>query len=326
MTRHCSAYSKSKHLMQLQHDKAVFSTPNLWPTGSTLDVKFIDTANAVWAPWKKAWIAYIITSTTMVYANLTFVFHINSSTLPTNKTCEIRITCNTSGSYSAIGTDSLNMFAFPSESMNFGWIDAPSGYTFTYQNVTYTTPSGAFDRNDTTGGTIMHEFGHALGMLHELESPYNNPIQWNAANVYAYFGDPNGNNWTQQMINDNVLLPNTTNWPHENGSAFDVNSVMKYSIPSYLAVNTTHDPNFAHNLQQYNGTYSDCDQAWLSYNYPGRNVSVSCSLASYGKPSSTPNPTPSPPPPNQPGSSSGTSVWIIALIVFLVLGVIVFIV
>jgi len=317
MIRHCSAYSKSPHYLMGLKDKAVFSTPNLWPNGSRLDVQFIDVSGSVWAPWQKAWIAYIITSTTMAYSNITFVFHVDSSTLPTTKTCEIRVTCVVAnGSYSAIGTDSLNRVYFPSESMNFGWMDAPSGHTFTFNGISYTTPSGYFDRNDTTGGTIMHEFGHALGMLHELESAYNNPIQWNTAAVYAYFEDPNGNAWTQQMVDENVLLPDTTNWPNENGSAFDVGSVMKYSIPSSLAVNTTNDPNFTTNLQQYNGTYSACDQAWLAYNYPGRNVVVSCPLASYNKPPS-PGTTPSPSPGTTVTPSGGTNVWSIVLTVLL---------
>ena len=293
--RHCSAYSKSHHYLMGTKAKAVFSTPNLWPNGSTLNVQFIDKYGGIWASWQKAWIAYIITTTVMTYSNIDFVFHLTSGTLPTTKGCEIRIACVVAnGSYSAIGTDSLNRTYFPSESMNFGWMDAPSGYTFTFKGVQYKTPSGYFDRNDTTGGTIMHEFGHAMGMLHELETPYNNPIQWNTALVYSYFEDPNGNNWTKEMVDDNVLLPNTTNWPIEDGSAFDVNSVMKYSIPAALAINTTNNPSFAAQMEQYNGTYSTCDLAWLSYNYPGRNVSVTCSLASFNKPTPAPTPTPHP--------------------------------
>ena len=308
---HCSAYKKSTQKFTLYgtDPTAVFSTSNLWPNGSTLNVQFIDKYNSIWAPWQKAWIAKIVTETTMVYANLNFVFHLNSTTLPPNKPCEIRIACVVNyGSYSAIGTDSLDINSFPSESMNFGWFDAPSNYTFTYKNVTYKTPSGYFDRNDTTGGTIMHEFGHALGMLHELQSPYNNPIQWDVKKVYDYFLDPNGNDWTKEMVDFNVLLPTTTNWPDENGSAFDVNSVMKYSLPSTFAINNN-TPNFVNNLEQYNDRYSNCDNAWLSYNYPGRNVPVSCSLTAFNKPPdptpppTTPNPTPPPqptPPPTTP--------------------------
>ena len=145
-------------------------------------------------------------------------------------------------------------------------------------------------------------------MLHELQSPYNNPIQWDVQKVYDYFLDPNGNDWTKEMVDFNVLLPTTTNWPDENGSAFDVNSVMKYSLPSTFAINNN-TPNFVNNLEQYNDRYSNCDNAWLSYNYPGRNVPVSCSLTAFNKPPdptpppTTPNPTPTPqptPPPTTP--------------------------
>lgn len=53
--------------------------------------------------------------------------------------------------------------------MNFGW----------FTNYTSDTE---FSR------TIIYEFGHALGLHHEHQSPTAN-IQWNKEKVYEYYGE-----------------------------------------------------------------------------------------------------------------------------------------
>ncbi len=51
--------------------------------------------------------------------------------------------------------------------MNFGWFDD-------------STPDNEFSR------TVIHEFGHALGCVHEHSSPAAT-IPWNRDAVYAYY-------------------------------------------------------------------------------------------------------------------------------------------
>lgn len=59
------------------------------------------------------------------------------------------------GSWSYIGTDALHL-PKESASMNLGFVDA---------------------------ATVMHEFGHALGLIHEHQSPFKGGYEWNKEEV-----------------------------------------------------------------------------------------------------------------------------------------------
>lgn len=68
----------------------------------------------------------------------------------------IRISFDTdkaAGSWSYVGQESLSQPA-GSATMNLGWIDDKSSTL-----------------SDTDKGTILHEFGHVLGLMHEHQSP-----------------------------------------------------------------------------------------------------------------------------------------------------------
>lgn len=77
-------------------------------------------------------------------------------------------------------------------------------------------------------GTILHEFGHALGLKHEHQNP-DAGIDWDKEEVYDSLGGP-PNNWSRSRVDGNVFNKLTDD--SLNYSAFDPDSVMGYNIPA----------------------------------------------------------------------------------------------
>ena len=338
---------------------AVFGLNQLWtniyPYDSSynpiiLDVQFLNNSLSSWKMWEKAWIAYIISNTIMKCTNIVFIFHINDNTLPSTKSMfDIRISrFLDQGCYSYIGTDSL--YVSPSstdptdigQSMNFGWMDAPFNFTFSYNNQSYTTDSNFYNGGyiDGAGSSIIHEFGHSLGMYHELQSPFSNPLQFNKTITYQYFAI--ADNWDKETVDYNVL--NFDSSYRKNGSTFDPHSIMKYSLPACLLTNGSIDPNSCTGfltslnfgfylsydkssiegeyIEQYNNKLSNMDKLWLSNNYPKPST-----LPTPPPPPPTPPPSPPPtpppsPPPTPPPSSQSKYTDTIMTIIGIVIAII----
>jgi Astacin (Peptidase family M12A) len=139
------------------------------------------------------------------FANLTFQFVSNAPS-------DIRIAffqdTRDDGSWSCLGT-LCRAVAEPKPTMNFGMLgDAPT---------------------DRERRTVLHEFGHAIGLIHEHQNPYTDrPIAWNRAAVKADCSKP-PNRWTDQQIEDNIFKP----YNRDNVIATDRDplSIMLYPIP-----------------------------------------------------------------------------------------------
>lgn len=130
---------------------------------------------------------------------------------------EIRINNDASGaSWSYVGTD--NLFISQNEpTMNFGWF-------------TDDTDDVEFSR------VILHEFGHALGCIHEHQSPSASGIPWNRDAVYAYYWQTQG--WDRQQVDDNIF--NLYSADSTQFTSFDPASIMLYAIPAELTTNGFH--------------------------------------------------------------------------------------
>lgn len=131
------------------------------------------------------------------------------------------------GSASQVGTSSSDVPA-PKQTTNFGWMDV---------------------------GTILHEFGHVLGMLHEHQNPRGG-IQWNTEAVYEWAAQTQG--WDKEETDVNILQRYSIDTI--SGSQFDPKSVMLYFYPAYLTLN---GKGTSENLR-----YSATDKLWLSGMYP----------------------------------------------------------
>jgi hypothetical protein len=170
-------------------------TGKLWQPGRLLRVRFLDgdpQVHARIAPFAQQW---------SEHANITFQFG-------NDPEAEIRISFQNQGSWSYIGTDAL-VIPQSQPTMNFGWL-------------TLATPNDEYQR------VVTHEFGHALGCIHEHQNPANS-IPWDREAVYRYYQGP-PNYWSREQVDINLF----TRYEAEitQFSAFDPQSIMLYPIPN----------------------------------------------------------------------------------------------
>lgn len=176
---------------------------NKWPTGTVIKVKFLNGSSFLQNKVKKyakQWSSH---------ANIKFKF------VASNQNADIKVAFKwkgDTGSWSYIGTD-CRYIAQNKPSMNFGWF-------------TTKTKENEFSR------TILHEFGHALGLVHEHEHP-KNTIKWNKPVVYKYYKNMHG--WSKAKVDASIFHKYSTG--QTNYSAYDRNSIMHYSIPKNHTTN-----------------------------------------------------------------------------------------
>jgi len=231
--------------------KAVFQKDTIWEAGSNLKVEFINAPE-----WKKKWVEKVITEQIAPYVNLTFEWDASPGDISIAFPSEVI-------AQSMLGRTSRTEYP----SMLLGWLDPPL-QSFEWEGQTYQVPADQI-RNETeqgpitTGATVVHEFGHALGMIHEHQNPFGEPIQWNEAAVIAYYSGP-PNNWNTAEIRYNILdnVPTETH----NGSAFDKDSIMIYSVPGVFTRNLPEGIPLPTQL-------SPTDKIWLSKMYPFKGYS-----------------------------------------------------
>jgi hypothetical protein len=122
---------------------------------------------------------------------------------------DIRISFRYPGSWSAIGTTCLQVKNRARPTMNFGGLNPHS-------------------TDDQVHRVVLHEFGHALGLVHEHQNP-GAKIHWNRENVIEDLRRwPN--RWTLKIIDDNMFKA----YKEEEATftRLDPQSIMMYPIPS----------------------------------------------------------------------------------------------
>jgi hypothetical protein len=141
-----------------------------WQPGDAIVVSFLDGDPAVHErvqKYAKVWEPHM---------NLKLYFRQDSM-------ADIRISFRSKGSWSYIGTE-CRRIAADQPTMNYGWL----------------TPESS---EDEVSRVVLHEFGHALGCIHEHQNPEAD-IKWNKEAVYEYYaGEPNY--WTKEQVDSNVF-------------------------------------------------------------------------------------------------------------------------
>jgi len=138
-------------------------------------------------------------------------------------------------SWSYLGTDAL---AQPQNrhTMHFGWL-TPATQDNEYSRV------------------VIHEFGHALGLVHEHQNPKVS-IKWNKPVVYQYYMQQLG--WTKADVDTNLFAhysEQETQFP-----VYDPKSIMHYAVP----------PQFTLDGKEvgWNRVLSDIDKKYIAKVYP----------------------------------------------------------
>lgn len=194
--RYCIEISSKR---RVDGRKAALLNASAWQSGATIKVAFLDGDPALQAKVRSAakrWTAQGL-------ANLTLDF------VPDPRTALIRIAFTPGdGSWSYIGTDCIGI-PHPEPTMNYGWL----------------TPQSSDTEIDEV---VLHEFGHALGLIHEHQNP-NGAIQWNKPAVSADLSGP-PNNWDPATIQHNIF--DKYNVADVTATKVDKLSIMMYPIPA----------------------------------------------------------------------------------------------
>jgi hypothetical protein len=189
----CSAtMPEIKTSFDTSHMRGLADNYYLWDTGQKIYVKFLNGSLELQNKIKN------IAKEWERYANVSFVFISTGN-------AHVRIYLNSKGGhYSLIGT-MANTVGISERTMHY--------------DTTKLTEEVVLKR------TVLHEFGHALGLLHEHFSPLSG-ISWNKDSVYSDLSNAMG--WDKETVDLNIFQQYKLSYT--NGTVYDEMSIMEYPI------------------------------------------------------------------------------------------------
>jgi serralysin len=199
-----------------------------WGPGKIIRVAFLDGSRDVHERVKNT--ATKWTGPEMANVSLVFISDPHKA--------EIRISFRYSGSWSALGKACCEIRSSAKPTMNFGWLTEQSD-------------------DVTLRSVVLHEFGHALGLIHEHQNP-KGMIPWNRQAVLRDLSRP-PNSWASDVIERNMFK--VYEKAQSNYKTFDRSSIMLYPIPPEWVT----DPSFVTSL---NTDLSEIDRAYIRKMYP----------------------------------------------------------
>lgn len=185
--------------------KGAILTDAKWEKGETITVSFLDGDPELQKRVRN--MAQQWTAPGMANLNFDFLNH--------NET-DIRISFLKKGSWSLIGKFCRRRTDTSVPTMNYGWLKPDSS-------------------EDALRRVVLHEFGHALGFIHEHQNPLNS-IEWNRDAVIAELSGP-PNEWTLEDIQINMF--DQPSLSQVQATPVDRSSIMIYPIPASWTMDGT---------------------------------------------------------------------------------------
>lgn len=171
-----------------------------WKNTTVLTVSFMGGVKSVKERIKQHAIQW------MDHANIELKFVSNPK-----KPTIIRIGFDTNdGSWSYLGTDNKTI-EVNEPTMNYGWLFPE-------------TPDEEYHR------TVLHEFGHALGCIHEHQNPAGG-IPWDKEAAYAFYQQQG---WSREEVDQQVFEKYSGDLVR--AGKVDKKSIMMYSIPNSITL------------------------------------------------------------------------------------------